>query len=333
MDTIKSEIISWPIKGSFRIARSTVTEVDVVVATVTSGQHAGRGECRPYPRYNETPEIVCAQIAGLKHELSTLTRQTLADRLPNGAARNAIDCARWDLEAQITGKPVYELMGLAAPRTRSTAFTLSIDTPENMAEAASKVMGHTLLKIKTGNKNGLQCALAVLEARPDVTLIIDANESMTANELYTFQDMLRAKSVALIEQPLPAGLALPEGTANRLPVICADESLHTAENLSRLWNEGYRAVNIKLDKAGGLTEAHHLAITAKSMGFQIMLGCMVSSSLSMAPAMLLESYADVIDLDGALLLAKDHNGGMVYKNGNITEASPNLWGYPRQVAS
>ncbi len=331
MDTIKSEVISWPIKGRFRIARSIVTKVDVVVVTLTSGPHIGRGECRPYPRYDETPESVCAQIAGLEDKISTLTRETLADRLPNGAARNAVDCAIWDLDSQVSGKPVFELMGLPAPRRRPTAFTLSIDTPENMAQAAlaTAAGNHKVLKIKIGDTNGLQCALAVLKARPDVELIIDANEALDAKKLRHFQDVLSHKAVALIEQPMPAGSSLPDDTASRSPIICADESLHTAQDLSRLWDEGYRAVNIKLDKAGGLTEAHSLAAAAKDRGFYIMLGCMVSSSLSMAPAMLLEGYADIIDLDGALLLAKDHSNGMIYEKGHVNPAPPHLWGHPR----
>lgn len=330
MYTIKSEIISWPIQGSFRIARSSVTRVDVVIVTVTSGRYFGRGECRPYPRYKETPESVCAQIESLKPELATLSRKALLNRLPSGAARNAVDCALWDLEAQISGKPVFELLGLAPPRSRKTAFTLSLDTPENMAMAAMRAPDYTLLKIKIGGPKGLDCALAVINARKDAQLIIDANEALTAAELEDFQTALIDKPITLIEQPLPAGTALPELTAAaRLPIICADESLHTRRDLDKLWNEGYRAVNIKLDKAGGLTEAHAAVKSAQAMGFKIMLGCMVSSSLSMAPALLLESYADIIDLDGPLLLAKDHNDAMVYAEGCVGPAPKTLWGYPR----
>ena len=330
MDTIKSEILHWPVRGSFRIARSEVTKVDVVVVTVRSGPHVGHGECRPYPRYDETPESVCAQINSLKPTLNDLSLTNLKDRLPNGAARNAVDCALWDLQAQITGKPVHELMGLPAPRPRKTAFTLSLDTPAKMANAAVKAARYELLKIKISDHDGLACALAVIDARPDVSLIVDANESLTSETLAAFQSALAGKAVALIEQPLPASTSLPEHVAGQLPPLCADESLHTRSDLDRLWREGYRAVNIKLDKAGGLSEAYELARTAKGMGFYIMLGCMVSSSLSMAPAMLLEGLADVIDLDGAALLSQDHEDGMVYENGFVCPAPKSLWGYPRK---
>lgn len=331
MNTIKSEVISWPIAGSFRISRSVVTQVDVVVVTLSNGLHIGRGECRPYPRYNETPESVCAQIDGLRENIESLSHDTLGARLPSGAARNAVDCALWDLKAQIEGKALHELMGLPPARPRPTAFTLSLDTAENMAKAAHNAAQYQVLKIKVGHESGLACALAVLEARPDVQLIIDANEALSPAELIKFQNKLANQSVALIEQPLPAGTPLPSGTADRRPIICADEALHTKEDLKQLWSEGYRAVNIKLDKAGGLSEALELAKAAKEMGFHIMLGCMVSSSLSMAPAILLESYADTIDLDGALLLSRDHEDGMIYENGKVIPAPKTLWGYPRAL--
>ena len=336
MDAIKSEVISWPIQGSFRISRSEVTAVDVVVATVRCGAHWGRGECRPYPRYNETPESVCAQIQTLTPDLKTLSLDTLAARLPHGAARNAVDCALWDLKAQTSGKPVHELLGLAAPRARKTAFTLSLDTPTNMAKAARQAKDYAMLKIKVGGERGLDCALAVMQARPDAQLIVDANEALSPQELQDFQNALAGKAVALIEQPLPASEPLPaaaplaDGTlAKNLPIICADESLHTRGDLSRLWDDGFRAVNIKLDKAGGLSEALKLAVEAKAMGFKIMQGCMVSSSLAMAPALLLESFADVIDLDGPALLSRDHDDGMSYENGMVIPAPDSLWGYPR----
>ncbi len=331
MKSIKSEAQHWPIKGSFRISRSAVTEVGVVVVTISDGTHFGRGECRPYPRYNETIKSVLAQIATLQNDIETLSLSSLQDRLPNGAARNAVDCALWDLEAQITGKPVHELLRLTPPKTRQTAFTLSIDSPTKMAESALAATDHKLLKIKVGHEDGLACALAVMKARPDVHLIIDANEALDAASLEDFQTHLKNYPVALIEQPLPADISLPPSCVNAKPIICADESLHTVQDLQRLWDEGFRAVNIKLDKAGGLTEAITLARRAKSMGYNIMLGCMVSSSLAMAPALLLESFADVIDLDGALLLARDHDDGMIYSSGTVSPAPKTLWGYPRKI--
>ena len=331
MDTLISEIITWPTQEPFRISRSVVSEVTVVVVTITKERFSGRGECRPYARYNETAETVCKQIESLKESLPSLSHDNLAQRLPNGAARNAIDCALWDLKAQMTGKAVHELLNLPAPKARETAFTLSLASPEKMAEAAKAAASHTLLKIKIGNLDGLDCALAVLKARPDAKLIIDANEALKPEELAGFQSKLAGQSVALIEQPIAAGKALLDTAVNSLPLICADESLHTRADLSRLWTEGYRAVNIKLDKAGGLTESLELAKAAKAMGFTIMLGCMVSSSLSMAPALVLESYADIIDLDGALLLARDHEHGMRYKDGYVYPAPKAFWGYPRGI--
>lgn len=331
MDRIISEVISWPTQEPFRISRSVVSEVTVVVVTITKAQFSGRGECRPYARYNETAESVCQQIESLKQELLSLSHDNLAQRLPNGAARNAIDCALWDLKAQMTGKAVHELLNLPAPKARETAFTLSLASPEKMAKAAKAAASYKLLKIKIGDLDGLDCALAVLKARPDAKLIIDANEALKPNELAGFQSKLAGESVALIEQPIAAGTALPGAIENSLPLMCADESLHTTADLSRLWTEGYRAVNIKLDKAGGLSEGIELAKAAKAMGFKIMLGCMVSSSLSMAPALVLESYADIIDLDGALLLARDHENGMRYDNGHVYPAPKALWGYPRSV--
>lgn len=329
MDAIISEITSWPTQEPFRISRSVVSEVTVVVVTITKGQLSGRGECRPYARYNETAETVMSQIEGLNENLPSLSHINLARRLPNGAARNAIDCALWDLKAQVTGMAVHELLNLPAPKARETAFTLSLASPDKMAEAAKAAANYKLLKIKIGSLDGLDCALAVLNARPDAKLIIDANEALKPEELAGFQSKLAGKSVALIEQPIAAAKSLPHAAANSLPMICADESLHTRADLSRLWTEGYRAVNIKLDKAGGLTEGLELAKAAKAKGFKIMLGCMVSSSLSMAPALVLESFADIIDLDGALLLARDHENGMRYENGLVYPAPEALWGYPR----
>ena len=187
----------------------------------------------------------------------------------------------------------------------------------------------SLLKIKIGGRDGLDCALAVLNSRPDAKLIVDANEALSAQDLITFQNELAGRAVVLIEQPMPAGESMPPGVSERRPVICADEALHTQKDLEHLWAAGYRAVNIKLDKAGGLTGALEIAKSAKDMGFEIMLGCMVSSSLAMAPALLLESFADYVDLDGALLLADDHKDKMLYEGGTIAPAPNTLWGWPR----
>lgn len=329
MEALKTEIITWPVAGSFKISRSALTEIPVVVVTITKNGKIGRGECRPYARYNENPTSVCEQIKSLEAELSSLNLENLQTRLGAGAARNAVDCALWDLEAQLQNTSVSKLLKLPAPKARDTAFTLSLDTPENMANAAKAALQYNLLKIKIGSNDGLKSALAVMEQRPDAQLIIDANEALDEDAMKKFQTALTSKPVALIEQPMPATQKLPFATANRRPVICADEALHTRNDLQRLWHEGYRAVNIKLDKAGGLTEALALTQTAKEMGFIIMLGCMVGSSLAMAPALLLESYADIIDLDGAALLARDHSDGVSYKDGKIWPAPNHFWGHSR----
>ncbi len=326
MDTINSSLKIWPVAGSFRISRSSVTEVHVVVATVTKNGHTGRGECRPYQRYGESPKSVCAQIDGLREGLSSLTLDSLQSRLPAGAARNAVDCALWDLKAKTERRSVSDLLGLPAPRARKTAFTLSLDSPDNMAKAARKARGHSVLKIKVGATDGLKSALAVMNARPDAELIIDANEALDGESLSRFQSTLAGWPVLMIEQPMPAGSAMPSGVSTTLPIMCADEALHTSGDLEMLWAQGFRAVNIKMDKAGGLTEGLALARAAKAKGFVIMLGCMVGSSLAMAPAMILESFADVVDLDGALLLARDHSGGLRYDDGKVWPAPRTLWG-------
>lgn len=329
MLSIKTTIEKWPVAGSFRISRSEITEITVVVASVSRNGRQGRGECRPYARYNETAETVSRQIASLNPKLSTLNTETLQDYLPAGAARNAVDLALWDLRAQEEGRSVSSMLGLETPAPRDTAYTLSIDTPSAMAEAAKRASGYTLLKLKTGAQLAAQCAMAVTQARPDASLILDTNEALSTQQCGELQHALRGKPVIMIEQPVPADHPLPQTIGETRPVICADEALHTRRDLSMLWEAGYRAVNIKLDKAGGLTEAVMLAQAAKAHGFEIMLGCMVGTSLAMSPALLLEGFADVIDLDGALLLETDHEGGVTYRDGKIIPAPKDFWGYPR----
>lgn len=329
MRSINFEVESWPIAGRFRISRSSLTAIDVVVVTVSESGHMGRGECRPYARYSETPKSVMAQLAAVVPNIDNLEIETLSAAMPAGAARNALDCALWDLRAQKLGKPVHSQLTLPSPQPRQTAFTLSIDTPQAMQEAAIKAKDHKILKLKIGNAKGLNACKAVLEARPDAELIIDANEALSPGDCIEFCNALKSLPVIMIEQPVKAGTPLPKRNCAALPLLCADESLHTREDLGALWDAGYRAVNIKLDKAGGLTEGLALAREAKQRGFVIMLGCMVGTSLAMAPAALLESYANVIDLDGALLLAKDRNPGIDYQDGQILPPPHGLWGWPR----
>lgn len=316
--------------GTFRISRSTLASVTVVTVSIADGTHIGRGECRPYARYDETPETVCAQINSLRDKWDSLDTHSLQTILPAGAARNAVDCALWDLRAQQTGRSVADLLDLPPASPVQTAFTLSIDTPTATRRAAISAGAHGLLKIKIGDyAGGLAAALAVMDARPDAELIIDANEALSAPEMQSMRKALSAYPVVLIEQPFPAQVKSPIDSPDALPILCADESLHTADDLSRLWAQGYRAVNIKLDKTGGLTEAVTTLRSAKRMGFVTMLGCMVGTSLAIAPATILMNHVDVVDLDGALLLSKDRANGLRYGDDRVWPAGTELWGYPR----
>ena len=328
MHQLKVSTQTWPIAGSFRIAHGSVNEVNVVVAEISNGEYTGRGECRPYARYSETPETVTAEIMNVSDIIKDgISTKDLQDVLPAGAARNAVDCALWDLRAKHTGKPVWQMLNLPKPVPRTTAFTLSIDTPARMAKAALKAKQYPILKLKINGADGLPACLAVLEARPDAQLILDANEALSTHELLKFRSALAHAPILLIEQPIKAEIFDQiDNTPEALPILCADESLHTRADLQSLWDAGYRAVNVKLDKCGGLTEAINLMQQAKSMGFLIMSGCMVGTSLAMAPMMILESFADFIDLDGPLLLAKDIQAGLRYEEALIHPASRKLWG-------
>ncbi len=288
----------------------------------------GRAECRPYARYEETAESVIALIESLRQQVeSGATNMELQYLLPAGAARNVLDCALWDLEAKTRSNPIWELHDIPAPQPRETALTLSVDTPQKMAEAALMAKGHTFLKMKIGAEGGLEACEAVIKARPDARLIVDANEALSLEDLEELCALEGRERIALIEQPLPASQDLPGLFDPEMrPILCADESLHTSDDLERLWAVGYRAVNVKLDKTGGLTEALILMQNAKAMGFQIMAGCMVGSSLAMAPMVVLESLADFIDLDGPLLLSDDYSPPLTYKGGKVFPPSKELWG-------
>jgi len=325
---LKIDTQTWPVAGCFRISRSSLTEITVVRVTIIDGAHAGRGECRPYPRYDETPQSVTSQINSVRKEIENgLTPQNLQALMPAGAARNAVDCALWDLEAKTSGTPIPQLLGIPAPQSRLTAYTLSIDTAEKMRLAAIKAKPYPLLKLKIGGIEGLEACLAVMDARPDAELIIDANEALRPDDMKGFQSALKDKPVVMVEQPLPRSqFNHVPNTPDTLPIFCADESLHTAKDLDRLWAAGYRAVNVKLDKCGGLTAGLELMGAAKAKGFVIMAGCMVGTSLAMAPIMMLESFADVIDLDGPLLLAKDIDNGLQYDGSFVHPPKRELWG-------
>lgn len=316
----------WPIAGTFTISRGTKTEAHVVVVTLTDGKHRGRGECVPYARYRETVDSVTATIEGLRPALADgLDRAALATALPAGAARNALDCALWDLEAKRSGRPVHELAGLPPPHPLVTAYTISLSTPETMAAAAEVARARPLLKIKLGAPGDAERIAAVRKAAPNSALIVDANEGWRTNDLESNISACAAAGVRLIEQPLPAGDddALLD-IAHPVP-ICADESVHDRASLEGL-RERYDAVNIKLDKAGGLTEALAVADRARALGFEIMVGSMVSTSLAIAPALLLAQGASYVDLDGPLLLTSDRLFGLVYEGSKVHPPPPALWG-------
>jgi len=322
------KVETWPIAGSFTISRSSLKAVTVVTVTLKENGHSARGECRPYTRYNETAENVIHTIEDARQDIEAgISLEDLQSLLPAGAARNAIDCALWDLKANQSGQSVSQLLKLPPPRNRTTAFTLSIAAPPQMRAAAQAARQYPILKIKIGGFEGLKSCLAVIDARPDAELIIDANEALKPNELAAFRSQLKDLPVIMIEQPIAADVydKIPN-MPQSLPLFCADESLHTADDLERLWSAGYRAVNIKLDKCGGLTAGLKLMQTAKAKGFIVMAGCMVGTSLAMAPMMVLESYADYIDLDGPLLLAKDRKNGLEYKGPTIIPAPKGFWG-------
>ncbi len=323
---LNAAIEAWPIAGSFTISRGSKTQADVVVVELQDGAHRGRGECTPYPRYGETAAGVVAAIEALRQPLlEGLDRSGLQRLLPGGAARNGLDCAFWDLEAKQSGRPAYVLAGLAAPGPVNTAYTISLGTPDAMAEAARAAAARPLLKIKLGGHDDPARIRAVRNAAPAAELIVDANEGWTPENLAANLAACADVGVTLIEQPLPAGDdAALAAVAHPIP-ICADESVHDRATLARLKGK-YEAVNIKLDKAGGLTEALALAEEATRLGFEIMVGSMVATSLAVAPAMLLAQRARVVDLDGPLLLARDRPEGLRFEGSRMYPPEPALWG-------
>jgi L-alanine-DL-glutamate epimerase-like enolase superfamily enzyme len=316
----------WPILGSFAISRGAKTEAVVVVAELGDGKARGRGECVPYGRYGESVESVTAALEAVRAPLEAgLSRLELQTAMSPGAARNALDCAFWDLEAKRTGRPVHELAGLPAPHPLTTAFTISLGSPGAMAAAAANAAARPVLKIKLGAAGDPERIAAVRAAAPRALLIVDANEGWNADNLAANLAACADAGVALVEQPLPeAQDAALAAIAHPIPV-CADESAHDRTSLPALAGK-YDAVNIKLDKAGGLTEALAMAKEAEQHGLTIMAGCMVATSLAMAPAVLLAQTARFVDLDGPLLLAKDRAHGLRYAGSLVEPPQPALWG-------
>ena len=318
---------TWPIRGSFRISRGAKTAADVVVVEISEDGVTGRGEGDPYPRYGEAVTGVVADIESLRADIERgLTRADLQRRLPAGAARNALDCALIDLEAKASGKSAADLLGLPPPIPVRTAFTLSLDAPEEMAKAATvAAQTYRTIKLKIAGAGDIERVAAVRSAAPRARLITDANEGWSVDDLYRLTPELARLGVALIEQPLKVGEddALL-GFESPVP-LCADESCHTRADLPRLIGR-YSHINIKLDKTGGLTEALALAQEATTAGLKLMIGCMVSTSLSIAPAMLLAHRAEFVDLDGPLWLARDRVPGLTYRGDELLPFSADLWG-------
>lgn len=322
---VKAE--SWPIAGRFAIARGSRTRAEVVVAELRDGTAVGRGECVPYPRYGESVEGVVEAIAALRPEIATgtLDREGLQRALPPGAARNALDCAFWDLAAKQAGQRVWTLAGCPAPGPLTTAYTLSLDTPEKMGAAAARNAHRPLLKLKLADAEDLERVRAVRANALASKLVVDANEGWSLDDYRQLAPQLAALGVVMIEQPLPAGAdeALA-GVARPVP-LCADESCHDRRSLARLAGR-YDLINIKLDKTGGLSEALKLREAARAQGFGIMVGCMVGTSLAMAPAMLVAQGAEVVDLDGPLLLAEDRPHGLRFEGSLVQPPEAALWG-------
>jgi L-alanine-DL-glutamate epimerase-like enolase superfamily enzyme len=316
----------WPIAGAFTISRGAKTEAAVVVAELNDGRNRGRGECVPYARYGESLDGVVAAIGAMAQPLARgLDRAALQAAMPAGAARNALDCAFWDLSAKQRGIPVHEIAGLPPPQPLTTAYTISLAAPAAMAAAAEKAAERALLKVKLGAPGDPERIAAVRRAAPRSALIVDANEGWTTENLGLNLAACADAGVTLVEQPLPADADAMLASIARPLAVCADESVHGRASLAALAGK-YDAVNIKLDKTGGLTEALAMAREAEALGFRIMVGCMVATSLAMAPAILVAQRAQIVDLDGPLLLARDRPCGLLYEASLVYPATPILWG-------
>ncbi len=322
--TVRHE--AWPVRGKFTISRGSRTQADVVVAELSDGQHLGRGECLPYPRYGESVEGVIAEIEALRGPLAEgLDREGLQSLLPAGAARNAVDLAFWDLECKRAGKRHWELAGLPEPGPVTTAFTLSIDTPEEMGRKAAENAGRPILKLKLAGPDDLDRVEAVRANAPEARIVVDANEGWTAAQYSALVPDLQRLGVVMVEQPLPAGDDGALAGIERPVPVCADESCHDTPTLAALKGR-YDMVNIKLDKTGGLTEALKLKQAAEAEGFGIMVGCMLTTSLACAPAVILAQGVALTDIDAPLLLAEDRDPPLKIEGSLVYPPAPTLWG-------
>ena len=317
---------SWPLRQAFSISRGTRTASEVVVAQITEGDLTGRGECFPYTHYGETGdgvrELAASQTTAIANGMD---RTALSLALPPGAARNALDCALWDLEAKRANKPAWELAGLPRPEAVVTVYTLSLDAPEKMHQAAKNNADKPMLKLKLGGPHDLERVAAVREGAPEARIVVDANEGWTQDSYERLVPELIGLGVVMIEQPFPAARDGALKVLDRPITVCADESCHDRRSLAGL-TEKYDMINIKLDKTGGLTEALALKQAAQAQGLRIMVGCMIATSLAMAPGILIAQGAEVVDLDGPLLLAEDRPYGLTYDNGTVYPATAALWG-------
>jgi L-alanine-DL-glutamate epimerase-like enolase superfamily enzyme len=318
---------SFPIRGRFAIARGARTESLVVTATISQGGVRGWGECVPYPRYGESVDSVLAQIEGMREAVEAgCGRGGLMERMPAGAARNALDAALWDLEAKLTGRRAWDLAGLPSPPVLTTAYTLSLDTPEAMGEAAAAQAARPLLKIKLAGDDLDEARVALIrKAAPAAKLIVDANEGAAPDTVQSLCQAMADLGVAMVEQPVPAGADAVLATfAHPLP-ICADEAFHTRKDLAQIAAR-YDLVNIKLDKTGGLTEALAVLEEAERRGLGVMVGCMLGTSLAMAPATVVAARASIVDLDGPLLLDRDRELGLILEGSLLHPPPAALWG-------
>ncbi|MCJ8518159.1 L-alanine-DL-glutamate epimerase-like enolase superfamily enzyme [Pseudorhizobium tarimense] len=322
---LEATIETFPITGMFTISRGSKTEAEVVTCTISLGEISGRGECVPYRRYGESIEAVVAEIRSISAAVTEgAGRAELLRLLKPGAARNAVDCALWDLEAKQGKVTVADALNLS-PRPITTAFTLSLGDAASMAAEAAKNAKRPLLKVKLGTEDDESRMRAVRQAAPTTRIIVDANEGWTDDNIEHHLRLARQLQISLIEQPLPAGQDAKLAQIERLVPVCADESVHATDDLEAL-RDRYDAVNIKLDKTGGLTEALRMKAEAKRLDFDIMVGCMVGTSLAIAPAVLLAQDAEYADLDGPLLLARDRQPGLRYEGSTVFPPAPALWG-------
>jgi L-alanine-DL-glutamate epimerase-like enolase superfamily enzyme len=318
--------VNWPFASPFRIAYRTQTEAETIWVELTDGDQIGRGEGMEVVYHGETIESMLAQARSLQDALSKdMSREELQDRLPAGGARNAIDCALWDLEAKRSGRRAWELAGIKSANPLTTAYTLSMDIPEAMGRAAVAASSYPLLKLKLSGHDDIERVEAVRIARPDAKIIVDANQSWSLDQLREFAPRMAAFGVKLIEQPLKAGSDETLAEFRSTVPLCADESCQTTESLAELVGK-YEYINIKLDKAGGLTEALRLARAAHAQNFKLMVGCMAGSSLSMAPAFIVGQLCSIIDLDGPLLSFSDVPNAIRYEGNRMFAPSRELWG-------